>query len=137
MLTKTDVTVFIPGRLPGLNEIIAACKVNKRTKYSKWNEFRYSKYAELKQHWTQYICIVLNNFRGLNFERAWFDFCWIEKNRMRDPDNIVGGGRKFIFDSFVKLKIIPNDGWKNVAGWSDKFTVSKNFGIEVKITKMN
>ena len=46
-------------------------------------------------------------------------------------------GRKIIQDALVNTRVLKNDGWKQIAGFSDEFDVDpKNPRIEVVITEM-
>ena len=66
-------------------------------------------------------------------EAVYLRFNWIEPNKRRDKDNIASA-KKFIIDALVKSGILENDGWKNVIGFSDRFSVDKNNPrIEVEI----
>ena len=61
-------------------------------------------------------------------------YTWYEPNRRRDKDNICAGGRKVIQDALVKGGYLRNDGWKEIAGFSDEFRVDKSCPrIEVEI----
>lgn len=51
-------------------------------------------------------------------------FHWFAKNRKKDPDNI-SSAKKFILDGLQEAGIIENDGWNQIAGFSDDFTVDK------------
>lgn len=63
---------------------------------------------------------------------------WYEKDRRRDKDNVSGFGRKVIQDALVKAKILKNDGWKDIDGFSDKFYVdTKNPRVVVEILEVN
>lgn len=104
-------SLFIPGRLPGMNEII--------------NENRSNKFAgaKTKKELTNDIGMLAKT--NLHQCRSVFiEFHWIEPNKKRDPDNIAAG-RKFILDGLVKGGILRNDGWKEVKGWEDKFFTDK------------
>ena len=61
-------------------------------------------------------------------------YSWYEKNKKRDLDNISSFGRKVIQDALVASKVLINDGWNNIKGFSDEFYVdAKNPRIEVLI----
>lgn len=61
-------------------------------------------------------------------------YCWYEKNRRRDLDNISSFGRKVIQDALVKSGVLKNDGWKEIISFSDEFYVDPdNPRIEVEI----
>lgn len=107
--------LFIEGPLPGLNDLIADAKVRKN---------KFSFYAKTKKLWTEIILYSVLEQRLVPVKRAWLNFTWIEPNRMRDPDNISSGGRKLVLDGLRESGIIPNDGWKDIAGYSDKFCVA-------------
>jgi len=120
----TEQHCFIHNTLPGLNEIL----------YIKHGKFGHFGYQRMKRDCEERIglCLAISHIKPV--KRAWIDFEWIEKNRRRDPDNITAGGRKFILDTLVWAGILKDDGWDEVAGWTDKFTVNKdNPGIKLTI----
>lgn len=60
---------------------------------------------------------------------------WVERNKRRDKDNISSFGRKIIQDALHEAEVIENDGWKEIAGFSDKFAVDRrNPRVEVIIS---
>jgi Holliday junction resolvase RusA-like endonuclease len=64
---------------------------------------------------------------------AFFIFHWIEKDRRRDKDNIAMA-KKFILDSLQEWGVLKNDGWKQVLGFIDIFSVDKiNPRVEVSL----
>ena len=107
--------LWIPGKLPGLNDLLAASGSHGGGKR------RFNKYNIIKRHWAGVVHAECLRQDILPIERAWFDFIWYEKSRRRDPDNIAAAGRKLLLDALVSAGILPNDGWKQVAGWRDKF----------------
>ena len=114
---------FIPGPLPGLNELIRA----------KGNT-RYQAYNKLKREWMNRIGWQVRIDRILPVSKAFFRFTWHESSRRRDLDNITAGGRKLILDALVLSGILEDDGWDEVSGWSDEFRVSKKDpGVEVEM----
>jgi len=117
-------TFFVRGPLPGLNELIAAAK---------GAGGRGAIYAKLKAKWTNDIALQIRAARVRPVDRAYLRFIWHEKSQKRDPDNIAAGGRKLILDSLVVAKVLADDGWGNVAGWNDAWTVSATPGVEVSI----
>jgi len=125
-MTKTEplATLFIPGQLPGLNELISAAKGygGKGLGYSK-----------LKRKWTDSIARLAKSKKIPAVTVAQFRFLWVEPNRKRDPDNIAAGGRKLILDALVKAKVLPDDGWDEVWGWTDSFGINKHPGVRVEI----
>ncbi len=107
-------SLWVPGPLPGMNELIAAAKGSRGTGRG---------YSRIKRQWTETVWALAKAKRLPKFERARFVFTWVEKHRRRDPDNIAAGGRKLILDGLVKAGVIPGDGWAHVAWWSDAFTL--------------
>ena len=119
-------TIF--GTLPGLNEIIDA---NRRNVHSG---------AKLKKE-AQFL-VVLAARKCLKKWRpsgpVWLGFTWYEPNKKRDKDNVAGGGRKIILDALVEAGVIKNDGWNEIAGFTDDFKVDKNTPrVEVEIEEVN
>ncbi len=110
-------TLIIPGRLPGLNEII---------KFSKERKGKYFAYHQQKLEIEQRIAghILACNF-CLYTGKVFIRFTWVEENKDRDPDNIAAG-KKFILDALVKKGVILSDGWKHIGGFTDTFSVDKN-----------
>lgn len=61
-------------------------------------------------------------------------FRWICKDDRSDKDNICFA-KKFILDGMVLAKIIPNDGWNDIRGFTDEFAIDKdNPRVEVVIS---
>jgi hypothetical protein len=110
-----SIALWIPGRFPALNDLI-------RAKGSIHRGGR-SAYTDMKKRHTQRVCEAAWAAKLPKVPRAFFAFEWFERNRQRNPDNVAAGGRKFIFDGLVLARVIPNDGWIEVAGWSDNFYV--------------
>jgi hypothetical protein len=116
--------LWIPGPLPGLNDIIDACKSGRG---------KSNAYARMKAKWTNDIVMHIRAARLRPVESAYLRFIWRETSKRRNPDNVAAGGRKLILDSLVAAKIIGNDGWNEVAGWNDAWMVDANPGVEVAI----
>lgn len=113
-------TLVIPRTLPGLNEILNA----KGSGSHAYNQMK----REIEEE-IYYLCQA-QDIRPV--ERAEFRFVWMEKDRRRDPDNIVAA-RKFILDGLVAARRLPGDGWKHVIGFRDEWRVCKNFvGVFVR-----
>ena len=111
----------IPGRLPGLNEIIAAAKSH------------YAKYSTEKKEYTEEVAWLAKQARLPKFEKAYLVITWFEPDRRRDPDNIMAG-QKFILDGLVAAGAIPNDSQKYIQGIVHRFRVDKrNPRVEVEI----
>jgi hypothetical protein len=106
-----SVRFWIPGPLPGLNEVIAACKGSGGRGYA---------YAKLKKQWTENICWLAKAAQVAKVVTYRLDILWVEpihKNgAQRDRDNIEGGGVKFLNDGLKLAKIIPDDKPANYLG---------------------
>ncbi len=118
--------LVIKGTLPGLNEYIDL----ERGKAGK------QRANALKQRTQQVIGAAINKqLRGVRFTRpVTMHYTWVEKNRRRDKDNIAFA-RKFVQDALVRARVLENDGWRHVEGFTDSFAVDKNAPrVEVIIT---
>jgi len=115
---------FIPGRLPGMNEII--------------NEARGNKYASAKQKkiYTNRVadCFMLTFKRFKPVGKSWITFTWVEKDKRRDPGN-VRCAEKFITDGLVTAGLLKNDGWNQIAGFTDTWEVGEP-GVWVEIREV-
>lgn len=103
---------IIPGRLPSLNEYIAACRTNPHAG------------AKMKAEAEQRVMWSLARLPHLK-KPIRINFFWVEPNARRDLDNI-SAGKKFILDAMQKAGKLPNDNRKYVKGFSDDFAVDKN-----------
>ena len=112
---------FIPGPLPGLNDVIAMAKRH------------WAQYAKEKAYWTDLVAWTCKGKRIKPVKMAFIEFTWIEKGKRRDPDNIAMA-KKFILDGMVHAGVLENDGWGQIAGWSDEFKIDKaRPGVEVTL----
>lgn len=106
----------IPGRLPGLNEYIAAER-----------QHRQKAAAMKKQYEHVIILLIKSQLRGVHFTGpVRMEYVWHEKDRRRDKDNISSMGRKIIQDAMVKSGLLRNDGWAEIDSFEDCFAVDKN-----------
>ena len=113
--TKYPKALTIKGRLPGLNEYIAACN----SSYAEGNRMK----RDSMQLAMWYIKAQL---RGLHFTKPVFlMFTYYEKDRRRDHDNVSSFARKAIQDALVQAGTLADDGWGYVTGHMDYFEVDK------------
>ena len=111
----------IPGRLPGLNEIIEANRISR------------FKGADQKKD-TQFLIRLMARGLPILTEPVRLDYVWYEQNRKRDWDNIMAG-QKFVQDALVEAHKLTNDGWNSICGISHEFKVDKdNPRVEVTVT---
>jgi Holliday junction resolvase RusA-like endonuclease len=112
----------IPGRLPGLNEIIDAAKSH------------FGEYATMKETYTSIVGWYAKKLPRYTKKVA-IIITWYEPNRRRDIDNIMAG-QKFILDGLVQAGTIPNDSQRYIAGILHKFSVNaENPRIEVEVVE--
>lgn len=115
----------IPGKLPGMNEIIAAAKKGKG---------KYQPYSIMKREYGAMITYLAKKLPKRN--KVNITITWYEPNMRRDIDNI-SAGQKFILDALVKAGVIENDSQKYVKRITHDFEVDKeNPRVEVEITEV-
>lgn len=117
-------TFHIPGRLPGLNDVVP--KMDRG--------FRARAYAKEKRAWTETVALLAKANKIPTLSRVRVGCIWRETNRKRDPDN-VASAKKHIMDGLVLAGVLGNDGWKNIAGFSDDFEIGGAIGVEVTLTE--
>lgn len=119
--------LVIPGRLDNLNDYISAERTNR------------FKGAQMKSDNERIVIGAIRKcLKGIKIECPVFmEYVWYEKNQRRDKDNISSFGRKVIQDSLVYSHVLKNDGWKEIVGFSDTFSVDTTKPrIEVRIREV-
>ena len=112
----------IPGRLPGLNEIIDAAKSH------------FGAYAKMKHEHTTAIAWLAKKLP--TYKRVALVITWYEPDQRRDPDNVMAG-QKFILDGLVQAGTITNDSLRYIKSITHRFGVDReNPRVEVKITEV-
>lgn len=120
--------LIIPGELPSLNQIIDLAKKGNRI-YQPYNDVK-------KQLNIMIMYQCRKQLKGKKFNKVFLHITWFCKNKKQDKDNI-SVGQKFLFDGMVHAKVIENDGWKNVEGFSHRFEVDKdNPRVEILIEEV-
>lgn len=116
--------ITIPDKLPSLNEYVKACRANAHAGNKMSRE-------------AHYLCrLGMLRHHGKTLNRVHITFKWFEKNKRRDKDN-VAFAKKFILDALQEEKIIKNDGWHEIEGFTDEFYISKeNPHVEVILKEM-
>ena len=116
-------TIEIPGRMPGINDIV---------KDAKRGRGKYQPYAIAKKEWTETVAWCAKKLPAYN--KIDIEITWYEPNRRRDPDNIAGGGCKVIMDGLVMAGTIKDDSQKYVRSIKHNFDVDKdNPRVEIAI----
>lgn len=111
--------VTIRGKLPSLNEYIAACRTNKYEG------------AKMKQETETAILWQLGRLQQITAPVI-IHFTWHEKTRRRDKDN-VAFAKKFVLDALQRSGKLPNDNNRFIAGFSDAFTYGTDYGVTIEI----
>lgn len=119
--------LIIHGKLDNLNDYIGACRSNAYAgaKIKNKNESKI-----LQEIYSQFGKLRITKPVVMNYK-------WYEPNRRRDLDNVSSFGRKVIQDALVQSKVLKNDGWNEIKGFSDEFFVDKERPrIEVEIKEI-
>lgn len=117
----------IPGGLDGLNAYLKEIR-SSRHKASKMKS----------DNEAAVICAARHCLHGAGIRKSvYMEYTWYEKDRRRDKDNISSFGRKVIQDALVQAGFLEDDGWDEIAGFSDDFRVDpENPRIEVLIKEV-
>ena len=125
--------LWIPVRLPGLNELVAARA--RRGSVRSGTGKRWSAYSDIKRAAQETIsaCALAQHFQApegpCHFN---YLFCEPEQKRWRrDPSNILAGGQKLIEDALVSSGLLKGDGPDVVAGITAYFLQRKPEGVFV------
>lgn len=107
--------INIPGRLPSLNEYIRECRKN---------AYAGNQMKQVEQRSCEVF--IRHTMKGKRIHKpVVIHYKWVEKDMKRDLDNISSMGRKIIQDALVSTGVIPDDGWKQIVGFTDEFYVDK------------
>lgn len=116
-------TFCIKGQLPNLNDYL---KAERRTKRGRNGQFNTC--GNIMKHDAQnYIIPQIRKYLGftkLNVPVK-LHYHFFEPNRKRDMDNIASFAMKVIQDSLVLSKVLPNDGWEWIRGFTCDFDVDE------------
>lgn len=130
-------SLWVPGPLPGLNEIIQAKGSGFRGGRSAW--------TGMKAKWDGIVAMMALSQKLQRMESSHFVYLWRETKKQRDPSNFTAGGRKIIEDGLQaagrvldakgnvsKVGMLPNDGWKQVLSFQDVWVVdAERAGVTV------
>lgn len=109
---------FVPGRLPGANDIIRK---------------HHMVYSRLKSEWGLTIarCILVAKLKRMGYCRI--EFVWHEANNRRDDDNVIFA-KKFVLDALRDTKIIKDDRRTFIHSVTDRVIVDPaKPGVEVTL----
>lgn len=125
-------TLWYPGSLPGLNELIAA-RMRRATKSGKRKKW-WNAYSEVKRQAEQNIALAILRCKLRPVSCGVFHYHFACFALRRDPSNLAAGAIKLIEDSLVGAGILPNDGPKQVLGIVQTFSLDRERpGIRVTI----
>lgn len=116
---------IIPGRLPCMNDLIAANRLNK-----------YAGAGVKKKTQRQIILILRPQVKGRKFiEKVNIRIEYYEKDMRRDEDNVMSAA-KFILDAMQDIGFIKNDSRKYVHLTQEVFTDRDNPRIEIEVNEV-
>ncbi len=121
--------LWIPGPIPGLNQIIDAA----HTVYGH-GKSRSSEYRKMKRAWGERVEAYARNQRFQPVESGSFSYLCIEKARTRDPSNVAGGAMKLIEDGLQDAELLANDGWKNILALELHWATGDTPGVVLGVT---
>lgn len=128
-------TVIIPGKFETLNKFINLSRAGASWKNDRRippgaaaNQMKVSDQKKIGK----LLKVQLKDVRISNM--IYIRYHFYEPNKNRDKDNVAAYFHKIFQDTLVNLKIIGNDGWAWIDGFSDDFSVSTdNPRIEIVI----
>jgi hypothetical protein len=102
----------IPGRLPGLNEMIEAAKSH------------YGNYSDMKKNYTDMVAWAALAAKVPKMETVEVTILWVEPDNRRDFDNVCCGA-KFVLDGLVRARVLHNDTRRHVRKVSHSMDTDK------------
>ena len=116
----------IKGKLPALNEYIAAINHNRFGGNTFKKRTDMGIIADIKR---QIPKVRITKMVDV-------DFVWVESDKRRDKDNIASA-KKYVMDSLQKAGTLQGDGWAHINDFTDKFIVDKtNPRVEVTLREI-
>lgn len=100
-------------KFPGLNDYVKSCRGGWKSGNGTIHEAEHE------------IIKSLHDLKPLKTPVTLY-YYFFEPDRRRDKDNISGFFHKVFQDSLVKAKLLQNDGWNEIEGFSDYFKTDKN-----------
>lgn len=108
----------IDGKLPGLNEFI-----------SSMNRNRYIGNKMKQQAQNMISLYIARDLKKIHIDLpVRIHYRFYEPNHKRDLDNVSGFAHKVIQDSLVNMKVLHNDSWNYIKGYSDSFYIDSQIG---------
>jgi len=116
-------TFTIPGKLPGLNDIIRKAYHNRFSA----NTLKKKSQKLIGQHIVASRIPIFKDPVVISFD-------WIEPDHRRDIDNISGGGRKYILDALVECGKLQGDSRRYIQGFVDQFPDPDKHNPHIRVT---
>ena len=110
---------FMPQLFPSMNEYSRLCA---QTWGTPGHRNTAGNTLKAKIETTVRLHIRMNNLKPM--ASAFFFLTYYESSRLRNKDNIAACAKKFLFDALQHQGILRNDGWKEIAGWHERFIVT-------------
>ena len=122
-----DYHFTIHGKFPSMNQFIGA---NRNSVHAGNNMKKKSQAA---------VIAAIMPVVGYHIRTPVFiEYTFYEENRKRDLDNVSGYFHKVFQDAIVQCRLLPNDTWNEIVGFSDRFYVDRNNPrIEVTIKEVD
>ena len=102
------------GRLGTYNEYIEECRKNPYAG------------AKMKNRDEALVMWNMSDVAEYHFNKVILHYRFFEVDRKRDKDNVFAYASKIIQDALKDLKVIDNDGWKQIENFTHDFFVDKD-----------
>lgn len=106
--------MWVPGPLPGFNELIAAATLQGRRVAAGKGGWTDGTYARLKGEWTEAVANIARGTLKPRGGPVCVTLLILAPDRRHDPSNLRAAAVKLIEDGLVEAKIIGGDGWSYV-----------------------
>ena len=84
--------------------------------------------AQMKKKYERIACeAIRRQLKGIKIDKKVFiEYTYYEADKRRDKSNINAFAVKVIEDALQDCGVLKNDGWDNIAGYSQYFKIDKN-----------
>jgi hypothetical protein len=120
---------WVPGKLQSLNEALDAKARGAVVKLPDGRMIRFSKYGRDKKAQEQSVALRALQAGIPRLQSVYVTMWHSRSNRRTDPDNFVAGSRKVVLDALQKARVLENDGWSQIAGFADYWSVEAQLGV--------
>jgi hypothetical protein len=127
-------SLWVPMRLPGLNEMLDAASRSYRVSPRGERHRQRSGYTDLKRDWGNRIKLFVRTQGVPRIECGYFTYLLVEPDRKRDPSNVAAGAVKLVEDALQGADVLENDGWRQIRGYAVYWAKGTKAGVWVGIT---